>query len=185
MENDIHHSRLFLVFQPRIQLSLDRTGDAWNHHKIRTARNKTPIAIFELSHETAIRRGYWTGDAGDDIATASDPFYRYDDEGPLPPVGEQGAEQDAVSAGPEGIDAEWEAGICLNDDEELAGVQQLMEDSSLDRNDENWGIDVYCEAVLVLAAKIAYYHNCEGRKNRIVIPLLILSLKPVSHTQFK
>jgi len=65
--------------------SLDRTRDAWNHHKLRTMRNKTPIAIFELSRQAAITRGYWTGDPGDDHQTASDPMYGFDGEAPLPP----------------------------------------------------------------------------------------------------
>ncbi|KAJ7447926.1 hypothetical protein B0H11DRAFT_1878548 [Mycena galericulata] len=155
MENEIHRSCLFLVFQPRIQASLNRTRDAWNHHKIRTARNKTPIAIFELSREQAIRRGYWTGDMGDDLETAADPLYGYDGKAPQPPVTDQNGEPDVVSPEPAGIEAEREAGICINDDEELRDVQGLMEDFDFERDDENWGIDVYCEAVLLLAARMA------------------------------
>ncbi|KAJ7315765.1 hypothetical protein DFH08DRAFT_790196 [Mycena albidolilacea] len=34
MKNSIHCACLFLVYQPRIQASLDRTRDGWNHHKI-------------------------------------------------------------------------------------------------------------------------------------------------------
>ncbi|KAJ7601604.1 hypothetical protein DFH06DRAFT_1025391 [Mycena polygramma] len=154
MDNDIHRSCLFLVFQPRIQASLDRTRDAWNHHKVRTARNKTPIAMFELSRETAIRRGYWTGDPGDDLATAADPLYGYDGEAPLPPIGDQDGEPSAVAQEPVGIDAEREAGICINDDEELQGVQDLMPDFDFGRDDENWGIDVYCAAVILLTSRI-------------------------------
>ncbi|KAJ7681188.1 hypothetical protein B0H17DRAFT_1076699 [Mycena rosella] len=154
MENEIHRSCLFLVFQPRIQASLDRTRDAWNHHKVRTARNKTPIAMFELSRETAIRRGYWTGDMGDDLNTAADPLYGYDGEAPLPPITEQHGEPEIVSQEPVGIDAEREAGICVNDDDELREVQELMPDFDFGRNDENWGIDVYCEAVLLLKSRM-------------------------------
>ncbi|KAJ6479899.1 hypothetical protein C8R47DRAFT_983223 [Mycena vitilis] len=154
MDDAIHRSCLFLVFQPRIQASLNRTRDAWNHHKIRTAHNKTPLAIFELSRETAIRRGYWTGDPGDDPGTAADPLYGYDGEGPLPPVSEQHGEPENVSQEPVGIEAEREAGICINDDEELQGAWDLMDDFDFDRDDENWGIDVYCEAVLLLTSRV-------------------------------
>ncbi|KAJ7153363.1 hypothetical protein C8R46DRAFT_826528, partial [Mycena filopes] len=145
MENQLHAACLFLVFQPRIQASLDRTRDAWNHHRIRTAGNRTPIAIFELSRETAIRRGYWTGDMGDDLATASDPLYGYDGEAPMPPAGAE--DGDSPSTAPTGIQAEREAGICLNDDEELDGVRGLRHDFDFDAEDGNWGIDVYCKAV--------------------------------------
>ncbi|KAJ6576731.1 hypothetical protein B0H10DRAFT_1836751 [Mycena sp. CBHHK59/15] len=76
MKNEVHRSCLYLVYQPRIQASLDRTRDAWNHHKIRTERNKTPVAIYELSREYALARGYWTGDPGDDVEfVANDPLY--------------------------------------------------------------------------------------------------------------
>ncbi|KAJ7596163.1 hypothetical protein C8J56DRAFT_754162, partial [Mycena floridula] len=77
MEDTIHCLCLYLVFQPHIQASLDRTRDAWNHHRIRTAGNRTPLApMYELSRETAIRRGYWTGDPGDDVNIVhDDPHY--------------------------------------------------------------------------------------------------------------
>ncbi|KAJ7585862.1 hypothetical protein C8J56DRAFT_787895 [Mycena floridula] len=58
---------LYLAFQPRIQESLDRTREAWNHHQIRTAGYRIPVAIYELSRETAIQQGYWPGDPGDDV----------------------------------------------------------------------------------------------------------------------
>ncbi|KAJ6463053.1 hypothetical protein C8R47DRAFT_1225319 [Mycena vitilis] len=134
MDDAIHRSCLFLVFQPRIQASLNRTRDAWNHHKIRTAHNKTPLAIFELS--------------------PADPLYGYDGEGPLPPVSKQHGEPENVSQEPVGIEAEREAGICINDDEELQGAWDLMDDFDFDRDDENWGIDVYCEAVLLLTSRV-------------------------------
>ncbi|KAF8170871.1 hypothetical protein K438DRAFT_1982432 [Mycena galopus ATCC 62051] len=154
MENSIQRSCLYLIFQPRIQASLNHTRDAWNHHKIHTAGNKTPIAIFELSRETAIRRGYWTGDNGDDLATATDPFYGYDGDAPQPPVAEQDDEPDSVSEEPDGIAAERAAGICIDDDEELHDTYQQMSDFDFGRDDENWGIDFYCEAVILLTSRI-------------------------------
>ncbi|KAJ7156473.1 hypothetical protein C8R43DRAFT_883916 [Mycena crocata] len=157
MENQIHAACLFLVFQPRVQASLDRTRDAWNHHKIRTAGNRTPIALFELSRKTAIRRGYWTGDMGDDLATASDPLYGYDGEAPAPPSGgQEDTDGHPQYAPPVGIQAEREAGICLNDDEELEEVRKLMEDFDFNFDDGNWGINVYCQAVILLTSRVPY-----------------------------
>jgi hypothetical protein len=57
MENPIHRVCLYLVFRSHIQKSLDETVVSWNHHKIRTAGNKTPVAIYELSRRHAINRG--------------------------------------------------------------------------------------------------------------------------------
>ncbi|KAF7311732.1 Integrase catalytic domain-containing protein [Mycena indigotica] len=86
MDNAIERVCLFLVYQPRIQAALDRARDSWNHHKLRTEREKTPTAIFELSRQNAIRLGYWTGDPGDDIADVS-PDYGVDGEGLTTPTG--------------------------------------------------------------------------------------------------
>ncbi|KAJ7301576.1 hypothetical protein DFH08DRAFT_978601 [Mycena albidolilacea] len=85
MEPPIDGACLFIVFQPRIQNSLNETLASWNLHKIRTAKYKSPQAIYELSRAKAINRGYWTGDPGDDFATASHPSYGEDVSGPLPP----------------------------------------------------------------------------------------------------
>lgn len=157
MKNEVHRSCLFLVFQPRIQASLDRTRDGWNHHKIRTERNKTPVAIYELSREMALARGYWTGDPGDDIETvANDPLYGYDGEAPLPPAGETADDPSATTDGqPVGVEAERDAGVCVNDDDELAAIQELMPDFDFEEDDQNWGINFYCRAVLVLSTIIA------------------------------
>ncbi|KAJ7459642.1 hypothetical protein B0H11DRAFT_1737075 [Mycena galericulata] len=152
MMNEVHRSCLYLVYQPRIQASLDRTRDAWNHHKIRTERNKTPVAIFELSRESAIARGYWTGDPGDDLeSVTNDPLYGYDGEAPLPPANEVGDDDVNTPEALTGINAERDAGICLNDDDELAAIKELMPDFDFEEEDRNWGIDVYCRAVLLLS----------------------------------
>lgn len=58
MEDSVQRLCLFLVFHPRIQASLNRTRDAWNFHKVRTAKNKTPVALWNLSRMEAISRGY-------------------------------------------------------------------------------------------------------------------------------
>ncbi|KAJ7590176.1 hypothetical protein C8J56DRAFT_888353 [Mycena floridula] len=143
MEDTIHCLCLDLVFQPCIQASLDRTRDAWNHHRIRTAGNQTPLAMYELSRETAIHRGYWTGDPGDDVDIVhDDPHYRL--EGDL--------DADGVPVPPE---MEDDGGIYLNDDDDIASAQAAMEDFDFEEDDQNWGIDVFCRAVLKLGSLAA------------------------------
>ncbi|KAJ7302743.1 hypothetical protein DFH08DRAFT_794305 [Mycena albidolilacea] len=155
MKNPIHCACLFLVYQPRIQASLDRTRDGWNHHKIRTERNKTPLALYEISREAAMKRGYWTGDPGDDLEdVVNDPLYGYDGEAPLPPPAEADDTVNTTET-PVGTDGEREAGICVNDDDELDAVKELMPDFDFEEDDHNWGIDVYCRAVVVLTTIMA------------------------------
>ncbi|KAJ7686464.1 hypothetical protein B0H14DRAFT_2296889, partial [Mycena olivaceomarginata] len=149
MKNEVHSSCVYLVFQPCIQASLDRTRDGWNHHKIQTERNKTPIAIYELSREAAIARVYLTGDLGDDLNTlVNDPLYSYDGEAPLPPAGEA-ADDAAGPPAPEsaGIQAERDAGNCVNGDNKIAAIKELMPAFDEDDNDQNWGTDMYCRSV--------------------------------------
>ncbi|KAJ7662544.1 hypothetical protein DFH06DRAFT_355025 [Mycena polygramma] len=97
MTNEVHRACLFLVYQPRIQASLDRARDGWNHHGIRTERNKTLLALYEISREAAMRRGYWTGDPGDEPeSVANDPLYGYDGEAALPPARESNDVEDTI-----------------------------------------------------------------------------------------
>lgn len=159
MEYHVHRICLFLVFQARIQSSLDRARDAWNHHKLRTERSKTPIAIFELSRQFAITRGYWSGDPGDDVEDAEDPLYGYDGDAQMPPPEElRDEDQDE---GVENADAqsEYDAGVLVNQDEELQECLEIMHGFDFDRDDKNWGIDVYCEAVVLLQARLDVVDN--------------------------
>ncbi|KAK7012462.1 hypothetical protein R3P38DRAFT_2550252 [Favolaschia claudopus] len=146
MENPVHSACLFLVFQRRIQAALDRARDAWNHHHMRTQHDKTPIAIYELSRTAAITRGYWTGDPGDDMDAASDPLYGFDGDAPLPPSGLP-EPLERINQ-PTGTAEERESGILVNGDEDLAAAAELLGDFDCDRDDGNWGIEVYCEAVV-------------------------------------
>ncbi|RDX40695.1 hypothetical protein OH76DRAFT_1450524 [Lentinus brumalis] len=145
---------LFLVFQPRVQASLNRTTDAWNHHKIRTERNRTPVALFELSREIAIQRGYWTGDPGDSAADAGDPLYGVDGQAPAPPAPEVHGEPGHVGAQPRDEEGERGAGITTNTDSELEEGRRILAGFDFERDDGNWGIDVYCEAVTLYNSRI-------------------------------
>lgn len=151
MEEPIHRVCLFLVFLPRIQKSLDETVSSWNHHKVRTAGNKTPVAMYKLSRQHAINQGYWTGDPGDDINTASDPSYGHDPTVPIPPADEMAADPHAPVA-EEFTDtaAERDAGVFVNGDEEIEEIQDILRDWDLAGDDGNWGIDMYCQAVLAV-----------------------------------
>ncbi|KAK7015753.1 Integrase catalytic domain-containing protein [Favolaschia claudopus] len=154
MENPIHSTCLFLVFQRRIQAALDRARDAWNHHRMRTQHDKTPIAIYELSRTAAITRGYWTGDPGDDLNIASDPLYGFDGDATLPPANPD--EPVERTEQPTGTEAERAGGILVNGDEDLTAAAELLGDFDCDRDDGNWGIEVYCEAVIIMTSKLGF-----------------------------
>ncbi|KAJ7586790.1 hypothetical protein C8J56DRAFT_787630, partial [Mycena floridula] len=89
LQSDVHCICLYIVFHPRIQASLDQTLTSWNLHKMSTEHSKTPESIYALSRTKAINRGYWSGDPGDDIETASCLNYGRDSENKLgPPMDE-------------------------------------------------------------------------------------------------
>ncbi|KAJ7572569.1 hypothetical protein C8J56DRAFT_875185 [Mycena floridula] len=156
MQNDVHRVALYIVFQPRIQASLERTRQSWNLHDIRTEHYKTPVSLYELSKATAINRGYWDSDPGDDLQTASQPGYGRDAETePLPP-------QDELRDDPSHIDytefasatEEHQAGVFINDDDEIMAGRELLEGMDVDEDDGNWGIDVFCRAVLLMERRM-------------------------------
>ncbi|KAK6984365.1 hypothetical protein R3P38DRAFT_2575988, partial [Favolaschia claudopus] len=161
MENPIHSACLYLVFHRRIQAALDRARDAWNHHRMRTQHDKTPIAIYELSRTAAITRGYWTGDPGDSVdQVTDDPLYGFDGEerasaaaGASEPL--ERAEQ------PSGTAAEREGGILVNGEDDLDYARGILGDFDCDRDDGNWGIEVYCEAVLHMIARLNEIHGSD------------------------
>ncbi|KAF9004171.1 hypothetical protein BDZ89DRAFT_1145726 [Hymenopellis radicata] len=161
MENPIHRLCLFLTFQSRIQASLQQAKDAWNHHKLRTERNRTPVLLYELSREQAINRGYWTGDMGDPIEVVEgNNSYGIDPSAPLPPANEMNSADDHPSVPPRESGDNWDSnrqkagGILLNKDEELEYGRQLMQDYDFERDDGNWGIEVYCEAVQTMTSRL-------------------------------
>ncbi|EMD34922.1 hypothetical protein CERSUDRAFT_75258 [Gelatoporia subvermispora B] len=153
MDQHIHQVCLFLVFHKRVQDSLDRARDAWNLHKLRTERNKTPVAIYELSREKAMQRGYWTGDPGDINIDPNN--YGVDPEGPVPLAEDLQFDPEGVGNQPEGAQAERDAGIAVNHEDDLQQARDLMGDYDFNRDDGNWGINVYCEAVILLTSKLA------------------------------
>jgi hypothetical protein len=111
--------------------------------------------MYELSREVAIQRGYWTGDAGDPLSATDNPLYGVDTDAPLPPVDEVATDPESPREEPIGSDAEKEAGIFLNEDTELQEVRSLMDGFDFDEDDGNWGIEVYCKAVILLASLVS------------------------------
>ncbi|KAF8152030.1 hypothetical protein K438DRAFT_2079523, partial [Mycena galopus ATCC 62051] len=155
MENPVHRICLYIVFQPRIQRSLDETRTSWNVHKIRTAGNKTPTTIFELSRTRAINRGYWTGDPGDDLRTASDPLYGEDPAEQLPPADELSADPtEPDHTDDPDLASERDTSIFVNEDAEIREGRDILEELDVDGDDGNWGIDIYCRAVVLFTAHL-------------------------------
>jgi hypothetical protein len=158
MENMVHRLALFVVYQPRIQASLEQTIHAWNKHKIRTEGNRTPEAIWELSRTIAMERGYWTGDPGDDVTTATAAEYGVDPGAPAVPAEEGRADSlpdSRIDDSTLGTEAMKHAGLMINEDEEVELAREILADLDVEREDNAWGMDVYQEAVAVLMA--AFY----------------------------
>lgn len=112
LNNILHQVCIILVFHDRIQDSLNRTAHAWNHHRIRTEGNLSPVALFELSRERGIREGWWEYDPGDPIEVAEHPDYGVDGEGPVPPEDEMREEWERSRR------ADVEAGFQEDDEKE-------------------------------------------------------------------
>ena len=129
MENKIHRVCLFLTYHHRIQHSLDETVASWNLHKVRTAGNKTPLALYQLSREKAINQGYWTGDPGDDVDSVSDSNYGKDPNEGFAPADELANDPQATDYHDfeSNADMEREAGIFVNDDEEICVAKECLD----------------------------------------------------------
>ncbi|KAF8587975.1 hypothetical protein K439DRAFT_1336532 [Ramaria rubella] len=143
MKNIVHQACLYLVYQSQIQASLDHTRSAWNLHKICTAGNKTPTALFELSKMKAHNSGYWYSDLGDTPTDANDPEYGVDPEACTPPTNE--LTEDLIQLNrQEDIP---HRGASMETDKELAKAAELLKDIDLQAPDTDWGTSTYREAV--------------------------------------
>ncbi|TFK50896.1 hypothetical protein OE88DRAFT_1630323 [Heliocybe sulcata] len=156
MDSDAQQLALYLVYQPRIQRSLDETLVSWNQHKVRTAGNKSPVALYELSKEKAMNQGYWA-DPGDDVEAANDPLYGHDPSEPVPPEDDLHNDPQHSHMEEELPDtaAEREAGLFVNADDEIQWARDIIGGMDLERDDGNWGIDLYCQAVVLLSSHIS------------------------------
>ncbi|KAJ7174889.1 hypothetical protein C8R46DRAFT_1031481 [Mycena filopes] len=121
--------------------SLDETRSSWNLHKIRTAGNKTPTALYQLSRTRAINR------------TASHPTYGEDPTEQLPPADElRGNPVSPDHTEYPDVDAERLAGVFVNEDEEIREGREILEELDVTEDDGNWGIDIYCRAVVLFSS---------------------------------
>lgn len=155
MECEVHRVCLFLTYHHRIQHSLNETVASWNLHKVRTAGNKTPLALYQLSREKAINQGYWTGDPGDDVGAVSD-NYGEDPRERFSPADELADDPHTADYRDfeNDVEMEREAGIFVNDDEEIKAAKECLDGYDFEAEDGNFGLDVYCNAVTRLTALI-------------------------------
>ncbi len=99
----------------------------------------------------AINRGYWDSDPGDDIATASQADYGCESENEsLPPADELLDDPPAPDRSEYASrEDEYSGGVFVNDDDEIQWGRELLVGLDIGRDDDNLGIDVHCEAVLL------------------------------------
>lgn len=164
MDEPIDRISLFLVYEKRIQTSLDQTAKGWNNHSLRTEGNQTPIALWELSRTEAIRKGYWSGDPGDLPAVAADPLYGCDGQAPLPPAEELDEASGTSQEGKDmSLEEEREQGFRINGDAELDGAREIMgNDFDYERDDGRWGMDVYLKVRETLTQAFEEFQSNTG-----------------------
>ncbi|KZS93702.1 hypothetical protein SISNIDRAFT_465883 [Sistotremastrum niveocremeum HHB9708] len=152
LENRIHRVAMILVYQPRVQASLDEATRTWNHHALSSERHRSPKAIWSLSRQQAILGGYWN-DPGDPVEEARQRYYGVDDEHDLPP--------DVL----EGLEREHRRDDDANGEEDevqltLLGQavewgKQVLGNFDVMRQDNQVGMQVYTEVVTLLEAGVA------------------------------
>ena len=87
------------------------------------------------------------------METASDPSYGHDPTVLIPPTEELATDPMApVAEEYANLAAEKEAGVFVNADDEIEHVQDILRDWDLAADDGNWGIDMYCQAVLAVSS---------------------------------
>jgi len=153
--NVIERLCLYIMFQPRIQASPERTKNSWNLHKLCTEHNKSPSSIYEVSCTKSINRGYWHSDPGDSVGDVSEDSYGQEDITLLPPM-------DELRDGPHGwddrelgsLEEERKKGIVINEDTEILLARDVLEDFDVTREDGNWGTNVYGQAVIVMKTNL-------------------------------
>lgn len=144
MTNRLHRIALFLVFEHRVQQSLDEMAAAWNSHPLRGEGYRSPNLLFTLSRQKAQMDGSWISDPGDDLGSASNPLYGVDQQdGFVPPVNE--LEED-----PDMVQNEAGDGTQADFDEELNNVKATMHNFDCQHDDGNWGLSVYVQAIFHL-----------------------------------
>jgi hypothetical protein len=135
IEIRLHKIALFLVYQSKIQRSLDEMQHAWNHHRLRSEGNRSPVLLFELSCDKAIREGYWTGDPGDPIQVV-DALYGTKDTDNFSSSDSGESEEEPDNNRPDNF---------------IGEAHRLIGNIDCTGDDGNWGINWYQNVVLLLA----------------------------------
>jgi hypothetical protein len=147
----IHRATLFVVFQPRIQADLEAMIGGWNIHKVRTAENQAPEAMWHLGRLMAHQGGYWEDPVdegvGDDYGIDGAAVERLGPER----VAEMEAEDVAAAAQD---NDEGELGQGGPKDDDIDAVSKLLEGFDLARDDGRYGMIVYLEAVERVRGKL-------------------------------
>lgn len=171
LENRLHRLAMIVVYQPRIQASLDEALLTWNEHGLRTTRHRSPNARYSLSRQAAILGGYWEGDAGDaQEQVAADPDYGVDDgedmevEEPYEDEEINGQEEDDEE--PDNGDGEEDEAAYNLLEEQLAWARTVIGGLDVMRQDNRVGMNVYVEVLTMLEAR-----GAEGQSRRCKISI--------------
>jgi len=156
MQNIRHRACLYLVYQPRIQASLDGTREAWNNHKVRTAGNRTPVALFELSRTRAINGGYWNGDPRGHRADAGPAACGVNAEAPLHAF----SQEQGDPANTQSREDLYHGSASLHTDLELEVASELLKGLDLTEEDGEWGARRFRQSVHLL--DLILDHNGQG-----------------------
>ena len=133
--NEIHLYALHYVYLPRIGRALDIFWEGWNHHSIRTENNLTPHQLYARGTLTMHSSGLSALDFLDEV----DDMYGVDDGDLL--EASVGAETVTV---PESV-------LTVSD----AVLQELAQRVNPLAASDNYGIDIYQEAVDILTHRLA------------------------------
>lgn len=125
LDNEVHLLALEIVYLPRINASLQEFEQQWNHHGIRTAGHKSPMALWYSGNIYSQQ----------DILVNDLESYGVDYDGEVPDV-----ETDNNVVVPEGT-------IVISD-EQWAQIQNAVPDPLA--NDSNYGINFYCRVLETL-----------------------------------
>lgn len=133
-DDDLHIFALHFVFMPRVNRSLVEFWDGWNHHPVRTEKNRSPLAIWT--------EGFYNHTGADtdilDMTESDINLYGVDFDGPTPEL-----QTNNNIKVPE-IDINLSP-IC---------EQYIQDNFDPLENDGNFGIDIYRRLVQYLETNV-------------------------------
>ena len=72
----------------------------------------------------------------------------------MPPVAEMQHDPEVAGEEPSGLEVERAARVLVNGDDELTNAWDMLNGFNVDADDGNWGINVYCEVVIMLTSHL-------------------------------